>query len=115
MWKWRVMDNCFQNFSWDYSPDKDPYAGRANTPIKKERAKYAEVIFFGKLEPALLGIVEHDEHPPVACYSCEGVVTLFKEKHGFSAEDAETALAQLIKSNLGPSSPCFLDTSIIEK
>tara|TARA_R110002051_G_scaffold22406_3_gene58010 strand:- start:400 stop:732 length:333 start_codon:yes stop_codon:yes gene_type:complete len=110
-----MMDNCFKDFSWDYRPDRDPYAERTNSPVKGGRAKYAEVIFFSKLESALLGIVEHDEHPPVACYSCDGVITIFQEKHGFTPEDAETALEQLIKSNLGPSSPCFLDTSILEK
>lgn len=109
------MKNNFEDFSWDYNPSKDPYAKRTQTPIQKGAGRFAEVIFFGRLEDALLGIVEHSEHPPVACYSSEAVLSIFQNKHGLSLADAETALEQLINSNLGPSSPCFLDTGIAEK
>ena len=108
------MKDNFEDFSWDYQPSKDPYAKRTNSPIQKGAGRFAEVIFFGRLEDALLGIVEHAENPPIACYSSEAVVSIFQTTHGLSLEDAETALEQLINSNLGASSPCFLDTSIAE-
>lgn len=108
------MQNNFEDFTWDYNPSKDPYSKRTQTPIQKGAGKFAEVIFFGRLEDALLGIVEHSENPPVACYSSDAVISIFQNKHGLSLEDAEIALDQLINSNLGPSSPCFLDTGIVE-
>jgi len=108
------MKDSFADFSWDYSPSEDPYSKRTQTPVQKGAGRFAEVIFFARLEDALLGIVEHAENPPIACYSSETVISIFQNKHGLSLDDAETALDQLVNSNLGPSSPCFLDTSIAE-
>jgi len=109
------MKNNFEDFTWDYNPSSDPYAKRTQTPIQSGAGKFREVIFFKQLEDALLGIVEHADRPPVACYSSEAVLSLFQNKHGLSLDASEIALEQLINSNLGPSAPCFLDTGIVEK
>jgi|TARA_R100000479_G_scaffold42555_1_gene19312 hypothetical protein len=115
------MINNFENFSWDYDPKDDPYAKRMKTPLDidavkgSEQTSYAEVIFFHQLEEALVGVVEHANGPPVACYSSAISIEILKQEHGLSKEDARFALAQLIDADLGPSAPCFLDTSIVEK
>jgi hypothetical protein len=109
------MINNFDNFSWDYNPQKDPYHKRSVTSDDYRETGFAEVIFFHQLEPALVGIVELATGPPIACYSSSIASTLLQEEHGLTEEDAKFALTQLIDADLGPSAPCFLDTSIVEK
>tara|TARA_R100000664_G_scaffold34244_2_gene55671 strand:+ start:1515 stop:1859 length:345 start_codon:yes stop_codon:yes gene_type:complete len=114
------MINNFENFSWDYNPSEDPYAKRAKScshigGTGESNVRYEEVIFFNQLEDALMGVVEYSDRPPVACYSSSISLSILQNKHGLSEEDAQSALSQLIDSDLGPSAPCFLDTSIVEK
>lgn len=116
------MINNFDNFSWDYNPKKDHYAKRSLTPLdieiynaQSQETSYAEVIFFNQLEEALVGIVEQAAGPPIACYSSAVAIAVLQEEHGLSKQDAKFALSQLIDADLGPSAPCFLDTSIVEK
>ena len=109
------MINNFENFSWDYNPQKDPYHKRSVTSDDYRETGFAEVIFFHQLEEALVGIVELATGPPIACYSSSVARTLLQEEHGLTEADAKFALTQLISADLGPSAPCFLDTSIVEK
>ena len=109
------MINNFENFSWDYDPEKDPYTKRALTGGDYRETGFAEIIFFHQLEEALVGIVELASGPPIACYSSSVAKTLLQEEHGLTEQDAKFALSQLIDSDLGPNAPCFLDTSIVEK
>tara|TARA_R100000654_G_scaffold6209_2_gene16478 strand:- start:2641 stop:2970 length:330 start_codon:yes stop_codon:yes gene_type:complete len=109
------MIHNFDNFSWDYDPKKDPYHKRSLTPEDYRKTDFSEVIFFNQLEEALVGIVELATGPPIACYSSSIASTLLQEEHGLTEQDAKFALSQLIDADLGPSAPCFLDTSIVEK
>lgn len=114
------MINDFHGFTGGYDEDKDPYVGRINglsdyeytsEPITND--SFAEVIFFSLFENALLGVVEHFNGAPSACYSQSATIEILKEEQGLSDEDAKLAINQIIKTDLGPSSPCFLDTSIV--
>lgn len=116
------MINDFNNFSGEYDSSKDPYHNRLNSslefvfsnePISDE--SFAEVIFFSMLENALLGIIEHSNGGPSACYSQAVTLEILKEEQGLSEEDAKLAINKLIETDLGPTSPCFLDTSIVGK
>lgn len=109
-----MSNDFFKDFSWDYDPRQDPYAKRAKGFDEELIKRHTEVIFFGQLKEALVGVVEHAERPPIACYSIDMVLNIFKEKHGLGDDEAQVALDQLINSDLGPSSPCFLDSSIVE-
>ena len=114
------MINNFENFSWEYDPTEDPYAKRSKSDnLMGEddecEVRYEDVMFFNQLEDALMGVVEHAKGPPVACYSSSISLSILQKKHGLSKSDAKIALSHLIESDLGPSSPCFIDTSIVEK
>lgn len=116
------MINDFNNYSGEYDPKKDPYHDRSKTKKDFEfsnepitRDCFAEVIFFSMFESALVGVIEHANGDPAACYSQSVVLEILKEEQGLSEEGARIAINQLIETDLGPSSPCFLDTSIIEK
>tara|TARA_R100001440_G_scaffold24346_6_gene39721 strand:+ start:4916 stop:5263 length:348 start_codon:yes stop_codon:yes gene_type:complete len=114
------MINNFDNFSWDYNEHEDPYAKRSHNYFSivdgnvENSDCYAEIVFFNQLEEALLGIVEKAKGPPVACYSSSIAISILQKEHGLSKKDARFALSQIMESDLGPSSPCFLDTSIVE-
>jgi|TARA_R110002110_G_scaffold190000_1_gene398236 hypothetical protein len=110
------MISNFEDFSWDYNPLKDPYVKRSKDPClsPSDEASYAEVIFFNQLEEALVGVVEHAGNPPTACYSSSKSLAILQDIHGLTPDAARMALSQLIDADLGPSSPCFLDTSIVE-
>lgn len=113
------MINNFDNFSWDYDPNKDPYNKRMTIVGFDFETKgitdtaYDEVIFLNQLEDALLGVIEHSNGPPAACYSQSVSLQILKREHGLSDADAKFAIQELIKADLGPASPCFLDTSIV--
>ena len=112
------MISNFEDFSWDYNPQKDPYVKRSIDPYltrgDPREPSYAEVIFFNQLEDALVGVVEHCDNPPTACYSSSKSLAILQDIHGLSPNAARLALSQLIDADLGPASPCFLDTSIVE-
>lgn len=116
------MINDFSDFSGDYDPKQDVYRSRVKTPIdfvfsSKTEAdeSLSEVIFFSMFESALVGVIEHVNGDPAACYSQAVAIEILKEEQGLSEEEAKEAISQLIETDLGPSSPCFLNTSIIEK
>ncbi len=114
------MINDFSGFTGDYDSHSDDYLDRSNNltdfnytsePITDD--SFAEVIFFSMFENALLGVVEHANGSPSACYSQSASIEILKQEQGLSEEAAKIALNQLITTDLGPSSPCFLDTSIV--
>lgn len=110
------MINSFDSFSWDYNSNKDPYSGRSKTqPENLFDDAYSEIIFFGQLEEALVGVVEQLDRPPIACYSSSISLTILQNEHGLTEEDAKYALKKLIDTDLGEYAPCFLDTSIIKE
>jgi len=110
------MIHNFDNFSWDYNPEEDPYIKRSISFDGDPReVRYAEVIFFNQLEHALIGIVDKPNDPPVACYSSAKSLRILQDEHGLSAEDARLALEQLMDTDFGPQAPQFIDTSIVEK
>jgi len=111
----------------DYDPAKDPYFYRQLAPTtywgfsedgeakKKGGGKTHEgpqgITLFSELQDAYVGVVEHAQNPPVACYSCSGTITILKMRHGLNTPEAELALKQLKVCDLGPTTPCFLDSS----
>jgi hypothetical protein len=112
------MINNFEDFSGHYNPMKDPYKKRSSNSLDfgfTTDESYAEVMFFQQFEDALLGIIERHDGPPCACYSQSGAITILIEEHGLSNEDAHYAITRLLETDLGPSAPCFLDTSIVER
>ena len=112
------MIHNFEDFSWDYTPADDPYIDRQKSCFADYEdarpTEYKEVIFFDLLKEALVGVVQNSEGPPSACYDSSAALALLQKQHGLTAKDAMAALSQLISTDLGPSSPCFLDTSIIK-
>jgi len=106
-----------------YEPMGDPffyrqidptcYTGFSLEPEKGEGKKYpgSGVLMFSELKDAFVGIVEHPRNPPVACYSIAGTKIILKEKHGLSKNEIKMALDQLKSCDLGPSTPCFLDSA----
>ena len=111
------MINNFEDFSGDYEPHKDPYKARAISDKLDvfEDQNFDEVIFFQHFEEALLGILNKPDGTPAACYSQTVSINILINEHGMSEEDALYAIQRLLKYDLGPSGPCFLDTSIVEK
>ena len=109
-----------------YDPNNDPYIFRQENPVYMEfteTKKYSAgksttgpkgVILYSELRDAFLGLVEHASKPPVACYSISGTLSILQTKHGLNSTEAELALDQLKSCNLGPETPCFLDSSSIE-
>jgi hypothetical protein len=106
-----------------YEPAGDPffyrqidptcYKGFSEEPEKKANKKYSGggILMFGELKDAYIGIVEHPHNPPVACYSIAGTRIVLKEKHGLDEKEIEMAIAQLQSCDLGPATPCFLDST----
>jgi len=111
------MINNFENFSWEYNPEEDPYVKRSNYIGHEDprEVRYEEVIFFNQLEHALIGVVDKPNEPPVACYSSAKSLRILQDEHGLCAEDARLALEQLMDTDFGPQAPQFIDTSIVEK
>ena len=104
-----------------YEPTGDPYFYRQTDPTCymgfSEEAEGGKknsvggVMLFSELKDAFIGIVEHPRNPPVACYSIAGTKIILKEKHGLNKRDVEMALDQLKSCDLGPNTPCFLDST----
>lgn len=115
------MINDFDGQGLDYDPMDDPYAERQigfncyDIKIDPKDGGKPKFILFSELKEALLGVVEHPSHPAVACYSSSMTISILKTKHGLTEPQAQLALEQLMDTDLGPESPCFLDTSIIEE
>ena len=116
------MINDFDNFSWDYNPDKDPYVKRASNIHSEPReggeemdVRYETIMFFEQLSEALVGVVERADGPAIACYDSLKSLKILESKHKLNAKDARTALNQLMLADFGPASPCFLDTTILKK
>lgn len=108
------MINDFDNFSWDYNPDKDPYVKRAVHPDCDD-ARYDSIMFFDRLSKALVGVVERLDGPAIACYDCLKSLKVLEDDHDLDPDEARTALNRLIMTDFGPATPCFLDTTILKK
>ena len=112
------MINDFDGAGIDYDPMDDPFAERQlsfncyGVVAEEEKPK---LVLFSELKEALLGIVEHPSRPAIACYSSSMTLSILKNKHGLTESQAALALEQLMDTDLGPESPCFLDTSIIDE
>jgi|TARA_R100001530_G_scaffold20325_3_gene16968 hypothetical protein len=114
-----------------YDPDADPFFFRQLSPTtywgfsekggdrKKAGGKTQKgpegVTLFAELQDAFIGVVEHVRNPPVACYSCSGTMAILKTQHGLNTAEAKLALSQLIACDLGPTTPCFLDSSPLQE
>ena len=108
------MINDFDNFSWDYNSDKDPYVKRAvSSDYYDER--YDAIMFFEQLSKALVGVIERSDGPAVACYDSLKSLKVLEDDHALDPDEARTALNQLIMADFGPATPCFLDTTILKK
>jgi hypothetical protein len=104
-----------------YNPSDDPYfyrqadptcyAGFSEEAEKTKKDSVGGVMLFSELRDAYIGIVEHPRNPPVACYSIAGTKIILKEKHGLNKREVEMALDQLKSCDLGPNTPCFLDST----
>ena len=115
----------------DYDPAKDPYfyrqldpttywgfsekGGSENNGVGKTQDGPKGVTLFAELRDAFIGVVEHARNPPVACYSCSGTITVLKTRHGLNTAEAKLALSQLKACDLGPTTPCFLDSSALQE
>ena len=112
-----------------YEPSEDPYFYRQLDPTTywgfseevKNKPPYIKgkgpkgAMLFAELQDAYLGVVEHVRNVPVACYSVVGTISILTTKHGLNAAEAKLALEQLKTCNLGPNTPCFLDSSPIQE
>tara|TARA_B100000003_G_C10835930_1_gene332923 strand:+ start:394 stop:771 length:378 start_codon:yes stop_codon:yes gene_type:complete len=109
-----------------YEPSDDPYfyrqadptcwtafSEKSDKPDKKGKKK-GGVMLFSELKDAYIGVVEHPRNPPVACYSIAGTKIILKEKHGLNDKEIKMALDQLKSCDLGPNTPCFLDSTDLE-
>tara|TARA_Y100000401_G_scaffold54889_1_gene43213 strand:+ start:480 stop:845 length:366 start_codon:yes stop_codon:yes gene_type:complete len=103
-----------------YVPSDDPYFYRQVDPTcyegfseSPEGGKKNGVMLFSELKDAYIGVVEHPRNPPVACYSIAGTKIILKEKHGLNEKEIELALDQLKSCDLGPNTPCFLDSDTL--
>ena len=116
------MINNFDSEGFNYDPLDDPYATR-QVGVKLDMGfdddendeSTRTLVLFEELKEALLGVVEHPQHPSIACYSSSMTIALLKKKHGLTEEQAGMALQQLMQTDLGPDTPCFLDSSIIDE
>lgn len=114
------MISDFDGSGLNYDPMDDPYAERQmgfncyDIKLNPRNRSSPKFILFSELKEALLGVVEHPSHPAVACYSSSMTISILKTKHGLTGTQAQMALEQLMDTDLGPESPCFLDTSILE-
>ncbi len=70
-------------------------------------------ILLAELRDALIGVIEGADTHPRACYSINMVKIILQEKHDLTEDLAQEALDTLVRTYLGPSTPCFLDTSIL--
>lgn len=115
------MINNFDSESFNYDPLDDPYATR-QVGVELDLSGGDEtdestttLVLFAELKEALLGVVEHPQNPSIACYSSSMTIALLKKKHGLTEAQAGMALQELMRTDLGPDTPCFLDTSIIDE
>jgi hypothetical protein len=110
----RAMINNFDDFDsgrmGDLSFDRGPHMG--GPPIYFE-ATEEPFILLTELREALIGVVEGADTPPRACYSLNMVKTILCTKHNLTEELANFAADNLKKTYLGPTSPYFLNTSIV--
>tara|TARA_R100000664_G_C2759158_1_gene148671 strand:- start:4072 stop:4437 length:366 start_codon:yes stop_codon:yes gene_type:complete len=105
-----------------YEPSDDPFFYRQLDPTcytgfseeASSSKKKSGVLMFSELKDAYIGMVEHPRNPPVACYSVSGTKTILKEKHGLNDKEIKMALDQLKSCDLGPNTPCFLDSTDLE-
>ena len=108
------MINNFDDFDGgrmgDLSFDRSAFIG---PPSKKIKSPDIPFILLPELHDALIGIIEGADTHPRACYSIDMVKTILREKHNLSEKLALEAMSELIRTYLGPSTPCFLDTSIL--
>lgn len=94
----------------DLSFDRQAYMGGPPAPIKPTSSPF---ILLSELQDAFIGVVEGADTRPRACYSVPMVKTILSNKHNLTEEVARDATEALIKTYLGPSTPCFLDTSAL--
>ena len=105
----------------NYHPSDDPYFYRQTDPTcyqgfyEKVESKKTSMLMFSELKDAYIGVVEHPRHPTVACYSIAGTRIILKEKHGLTEDEVDLALDQLMSCDLGPATPCFLDSTVLNK
>lgn len=108
------MINNFDDFDSgrmdDLSFDRSAFM---NAPSKPVKAPEKPFILLAELQDALIGVIEGADTHPRACYSADMVKNILREKHDLSEELAQEAINTLIRTYLGPSTPCFLDTSIL--
>ena len=104
-----------------YHPSDDPYFYRQLDPAcykgfseNAKSFKKKSMLMFSELKDAYIGVVEHASNPSIACYSIAGTKIILKEKHGLNEEEVDMALDQLMSCDLGPSTPCFLDSTALE-
>tara|TARA_R110002020_G_scaffold200177_6_gene402274 strand:+ start:401 stop:745 length:345 start_codon:yes stop_codon:yes gene_type:complete len=114
------MINNFDSEGSNYDPLDDPYATRQvgvelDISGDENGETTTTLVLFAELKEALLGIVEHPQNPAIACYSSSMTLSILKSKHGLTDIQASLALAELMGTDLGPDTPCFLDTSIIDE
>tara|TARA_R100000808_G_C2130223_1_gene139569 strand:+ start:68 stop:436 length:369 start_codon:yes stop_codon:yes gene_type:complete len=106
-----------------YEPSNDPYFYRQADPTcwtafseePENKKKKSGVMLFSELKDAYVGVIEHPRNPTVACYSLAGTRIILKEKHGLNEKEIEMALDQLKSCDLGPNTPCFLDSTTLEE
>ena len=109
-----------------YEPAGDPFFYRqidptcyekfSDAPERGANKKYSSggVLMFSELKDAYIGVVEHPHNPPVACFSVAGTRIVLKDKHGLNEKEVEMALTQLKACDLGPTTPCFLDSAPLD-
>tara|TARA_B100000963_G_scaffold220215_1_gene191928 strand:- start:4251 stop:4586 length:336 start_codon:yes stop_codon:yes gene_type:complete len=108
------MINNFDDFDYgrmdDLSFDRTSHIHCEMDSVEQEDKPF---ILLAELEDALLGVIEGADTHPRACYSINMVRHILQEKHDLSEDLAQEALDTLVRTYLGPSTPCFLDTSIL--
>jgi|TARA_B100000530_G_scaffold137562_1_gene86109 hypothetical protein len=108
------MINNFDDFDSgrmdDLSFDRNAHM---NEPAKKDRSDDKPFILLSELRDALIGVIEGADTHPRACYSINMVKTILQEKHDLPEDVLQEAVNTLMRTYLGPSTPCFLDTSIL--
>ena len=108
------MINNFDDFDSgrmdDLSFDRNAHM---NEPAKKDRSDDKPFILLSELRDALIGVIEGADARPRTCYSINMVKTILQEKHDLPEDVLQEAVNTLMRTYLGPSTPCFLDTSIL--
>jgi len=108
------MINNFDDFGSgrmdDLSFDRSAHIRPPEEPDEDEGKPF---ILLAELHDALIGVIEGADTHPRACYSINMVKIILQEKHDLTEDLAQEALDTLVRTYLGPSTPCFLDTSIL--